>query len=118
MSRIFVVLLLAVVLGSVGCGYGSRNYMGGGAVQATQLVPSSETAGSGDFLLTVTGTGFGTDAVIYWGTTPQASSAYMSTTQVTATIPAADIANMGSVQVYVRSAGMNSNALTFTIQAP
>jgi trimeric autotransporter adhesin len=117
MSRIRVVLLLALALASFGCGYHSRNYMGG-AVQITQLMPSSETAGKGDFLLTVTGSGFGTDAVIYWGTMPQASSAYMSTTQVSATIPAADIANAGMVQVYVRSGGMNSNALTFTIQAP
>lgn len=117
MSRICVVLLLTLVLASAGCGYGSHNYMGG-AVQVTQLMPNSETAGGGDFLLTVTGAGFGTDAVIYWGVTPQASSAYMSTTQVSATIPAADIANVGSVQVYVRSGGMNSNALPFMIQAP
>jgi trimeric autotransporter adhesin len=116
MSRVSVVLLLALVMVSAGCGYHSHNYMGGGALQITQLSPSSETHGSGDFLLTVTGTGFASGAVVYWGTTPQATSAYMSATQVTATIPATDIANAGSVQVYVRSGGMNSNALTFTIQ--
>jgi len=115
MSRLFLVLAVSLALASAGCGYSSRNYMGNGALQITQLMPNSESHGSGDFTLIVTGSGFATGAVVYWGVSPQATT-YVSATEVTAKIPAADIANAGMVQVYVLSAGMSSNSLTFTIQ--
>jgi hypothetical protein len=115
MWRIGFAPLLGLVLVSAGCGY-SRNYMNGnGNPHIAQLTPSSTTAGDAAFVLTVTGTGFGTDSVVYWGTMPL-MTAYASTTQVTADVPATDIANMGTVQVYVHSGGMNSNAVSFTIQ--
>ena len=99
-----------------GCGYSSHNYMNGnGTPKITQLSPSSATANSGAFVLTVSGTGFGTDSLVYWGTTTRATT-YVTTSQVTADITAADIMNAGTVQVYVRSGGANSNAMTFTIQ--
>jgi hypothetical protein len=116
MSRISLAFLLAVGLISVGCGYSSRNYMNGnGNPHIAQLTPNSATSGGMAFMLTITGTGFGADSVAYWGTTPL-TTAYASMTQVTADISMADIANPGSVQVYVHSGGVNSNAMTFTIQ--
>jgi trimeric autotransporter adhesin len=116
MSRISCILLLAVTSISAGCGYGSHNYMGGNGMPAvTQLSPSSTAAGGQGFTLTVTGTGFGTDSLVYWGTTPRMTT-YATTTQVTADITAADIMNAGTVQVYVHSGGANSNAMTFTMQ--
>jgi IPT/TIG domain len=116
MSRISFTLLLAVALISAGCGYSSRNYMNGnGNPRIAQLAPSSTTSGGMAFTLTLTGMGFGADSVVYWGTTPL-TTAYASTTQVTADVPQANIANPGSVQVYVHSGGVNSNAVTFMIQ--
>ena len=116
MARIGLGLLLAVTLVGSGCGYGSHNYMNGnGTPKITQLSPSSATAGSAGFVLTIDGTGFGTDAVVYWGTTAR-MTAYDTTGRVTADITAVDIMNTGSVQVYVHSGGTNSNAVTFTIQ--
>lgn len=116
MWRISFVLLLGLALTSAGCGYSSRNYMNGnGMPNITQLMPNSATAGGGAFTLKVNGTGFGTDSLVYWGTMTRTTT-YVSTTQVTADIMAADIANMGSVQVYVHSGGANSNAVAFTIQ--
>jgi hypothetical protein len=44
------------------------------------------------------------------------TTTYNTTTQVTADIMAADIMNAGTVQVYVHTAGANSNTTTFTIQ--
>lgn len=115
MWRIGFALLLGLVLVSAGCGY-SRNYMNGnGNPHIAQLTPGSATAGDAAFVLTVTGTGFATDSVVYWGMMPMTTT-YASTTQVTADVTAADIANIGTVQVYVHSGGMNSNAVTFTIQ--
>jgi hypothetical protein len=39
-----------------------------------------------------------------------------TTAQVTASVPASDIMNTGTVQVYVHTGGANSSAITFTIQ--
>jgi hypothetical protein len=116
MSRIGLGLLLAIASLGAGCGYGSHNYMNGnGMPKITQLTPASTPANGPAFALTVEGTGFGTDSLVYWGTTTRVTT-YGTTTQVTANITMADIMNAGTVQVYVRSGGANSNAMTFTIQ--
>jgi len=117
MSRIsFGVLLLSITLMGAGCGYGSHNYMNGnGMPRIAQLSPSNTPAGGSAFTLTITGTGFGTDALVYWGTATRTTT-YNSASQITAEITAADIMNAGSVQVYVHTGGANSNAMTFTIQ--
>jgi len=116
MSRISLALLLGMTLMGAGCGYSSRNYMNGnGMPQVAQLVPPTTAPGGGAFVLTVNGTGFGTDSQVYWGMTTRPTT-YVSATQVKANITADDIINVGSVQVYVHSAGANSNAATFTIQ--
>ncbi|SPF34729.1 hypothetical protein SBA1_1320012 [Candidatus Sulfotelmatobacter kueseliae] len=113
-SRISLGLLLAITLMGAACGY-SHNYMNGtGMPTVTQLSPSSTVAGGAAFTLTVQGSGFGTDSLVYWGTTTRATT-YDSASEVTADITAADIMNAGSVQVYVHSGGANSNAMTFTI---
>ena len=111
-----MILLLSAI--SIGCGYGSGyNAMTGGALpQIAQLSPSQVTAGGSAFNLTVKGTGFSSDAVVYWGTTALASSTtYNSTTQVTAAISAPMVANSGTVSVYVHTSAGNSNSMTFTI---
>ena len=116
MSRISLGLLLAITLMAAGCGYSSHNYMNGNGMPAiTQLMPRSATANSGAFVLTVNGSGFGTYALVYWGTATRTTT-YASTSRVTANITDADIMNAGTVQVYVHSGGANSNAVTFTIQ--
>jgi len=116
MSRISLGLLLAITLMGPACGYSSHHYMNGnGMLTITQLMPSSVMANSGAFVLTVNGSGFGTDAVVYWGTATRTTT-YVSTSKVTADITDADIMNPGMMQVYVRSGGANSIALTFTIQ--
>ena len=116
MSRISFGLLLGITLMGAGCGYSSHNYMNGnGTPKITQLMPSSTTANSGAFVLTVNGSGFGTDALVYWGTATRTTT-YVSTSRVTANIMASDIMNAGTVQVYVHSGGANSNAVPFTVQ--
>lgn len=115
MLRISLGLLLAITSMSVGCGYGSHNYMNGnGTPQITTLSPSTTLAGGAAFSLAIKGTGFGTDSLVYWGTTTLTTT-YDSTTQVTANITTAEIMNAGTVPVYIHSGGMNSNAMSFTI---
>lgn len=116
MSRISLGLLLTITLMVAGCGYGSHNYMSGnGMPTLTQLSPSTTAAGGAAFALTIEGAGFGTDSLVYWGTTTRTTT-YVSASQVTASITDTDIMNAGMVQVYVHTGGANSNALTFTIE--
>jgi hypothetical protein len=116
MARITLGLLLGLTFVVAGCGYGSHNYMNGtGAPTITQLSPSTTAAGGLAFTLTIEGSGFGTDSLVYWGTTTRATT-YDTASQLHTEITAADIANVGSVRVYVHSGGANSNAMTFTIQ--
>lgn len=115
MSRFCLTLLLAFVSLTAACGYGSH-YMGGnGAPSITSLSPNMATAGDADFVLTVNGSGFGTDAVVFWNGTALPST-YATTTKVTATVSAADVATAGVIPVYVRSGGKNSNMMNFTVQ--
>jgi hypothetical protein len=114
MKFLFVLLLTAT---AIGCGgYNSTSGGGGGKPpQITALNPSSGPANTA-FTLTVVGSGFGTNSVIYWGTTPLAtnSGGYLSGT-VTANVSAAMVANTGMVSVYVHTGAGNSNSLPFTV---
>lgn len=116
MSRIHVVSLFLLALLAVGCGYGTHYMSGGsGAPNIMTLAPNTKTAGDSAFTLTVTGSGFGTDSVVYWSGTAL-PSAYGTGTTVTAQVSAADVMNVGVFAVYVRSGGKNSNMINFTVQ--
>jgi len=116
MSRTSFLVLLGITLLGVGCGGYSHNYMSGnGMPTIMQLSPPSAMHGGAPFVLTVSGSGFGTDSVLYWGGTALTTT-YASATQVSAKITAADIMNAGAVAVYVHSGGANSNTMDFTVQ--
>jgi hypothetical protein len=117
--KVMCVLLLTVF--ALGCGnYNAAPGMGGGALHIDALVPNSATNGDVAFTLTVNGTGFTTNSVVYWNTTTRTTHFAMAG-QITADIPASDIATAGMATVYVRTTGgaygggANSNSVTFTI---
>jgi hypothetical protein len=89
----------------------------------TSLNPTSTTALGAAFTLTVNGTNFisgSSNSVVRWNGTDRTTT-YVSTTQLTATITAADIATGGTVAVTVFNptpGGGTSGALTFTINNP
>ncbi len=91
--------------------------------QITSLSPNSATAGGSAFTLTVNGSGFingaGSDrSVVHWNGSPRVTT-YISGTQLTATIPAGDIATAGTANVTVVNPGnLTSNTATFTINNP
>src|SRR6266700_4070512 len=66
----------------------------------TSLAPSSATAGTGAFTLTVNGNGFVNGSVVYWKGTSRTTT-YVSGTQLQAAISTADIAVAGTAQVMV-----------------
>lgn len=79
------------------------------------LLPSSKIAGTGAFTLTVNGANFvnGTSGVRWNG--GSRTTTFVSSSQLTAAITAADIASSGTASVTVANGAAVSNALTFTI---
>ena len=82
------------------------------------LSPSSVTAGSPAFPLTVTGTNFVNGAMVQVGGAPPLATTFNSPTSVTATIPAADVVHTGSILISVINpmpGGGTSNALPLQV---
>jgi hypothetical protein len=116
--RLTTILVLALAM--MGCGYGSRNYMNPGGGTATTpsvaaLAPASTAAGSAGFTLTVNGSNFGTNSVVYFNGAAQ-TTMYVSANQVAAAITASEVASSGTIPVYVHSGIYNSNTVNFTVQ--
>jgi len=86
----------------------------------TILSPASATAGGSAFTLTVNGTGFVGTSTVRWNGSDRATT-YVSSTQLTASISAADIATASTTSVTVLNSapgGCTSNPETFTINTP
>ncbi|MFZ0581744.1 MAG: IPT/TIG domain-containing protein [Candidatus Acidiferrales bacterium] len=87
---------------------------------ATSISPSSGTVGGAAFMLTVTGTQFISSSQVLWNGSP-ATTTYVSSTSLTAQIPASDLSSAGMATVAVQNptpGGGTSGNLTFTINAP
>jgi hypothetical protein len=86
-----------------------------GAIAITSLSPNTAAHGGGGFTLTVNGTGFFAGCVVLWGGAVKATT-FVSATQVTALILAADIVSAGTVAVTVFNPGGSLTAgSNFTI---
>ncbi len=84
------------------------------------IAPTSVLAGTAQFTLTVTGTGFVNGSVVQWNGSPRATT-FGSSTQLSAVITAGDIAASGTAQVSVSTpspGGGSSASVPFTIVAP
>jgi uncharacterized protein (TIGR03437 family) len=85
----------------------------------TSLSPTSIVAGSQDFTLTLNGTNFVNGSTVRWNGANR-STTFVSTTQLTAAIPANDVASPSSASVTVFNPGSSggvSNALSFVINS-
>jgi hypothetical protein len=85
----------------------------------TSLQPSSATAGSGAFTLTVNGSSFVSGAVVNFNGNARTTT-FLSANQVSAAILATDVASAGTPSVTVTNpspGGGPSNALTFSVTA-
>src|SRR6266478_6649941 len=115
-------LVGALILGGTGCGGGSGapTHTTNPVPQIASLSPNSTAAGEAAFTLIVTGTGFISGSVVRWNRADRTTT-FVSSSQLTATISANDIAVSGTFQVTVFNpspGGGTSNALTFTINNP
>lgn len=107
MKTMQTVLLAGLLALTLACGYTSKGTTPpvAGAIPAiTALVPNNTNAGGSDMLLTVNGDTFNVDAMINWNGTALATT-YVTAGQLTATVPAADIATAGSAAVTVTNPG-------------
>ena len=87
--------------------------------QLAGLNPASRAAGSEQFTLTLNGSGFVSGAVVRWNNNAR-STIFVSATQLTAFIPASDVAAQGTTTVTVFNpapGGGASGPQTFTITA-
>jgi hypothetical protein len=120
--KVTFVLLIASL--SLSCGYGSKynsqtGGMGGGAAaNIAALVPGSASVGGPGFTLTVNGTSFAANSIVYFNGAPVGTTV-VTASQLMAAIPASGIATAGSKPVYVNSAGntygVNSNTVNFMV---
>ncbi len=117
----FASVLLACLL-AFGCGTGSGNDPHGlktttfSPPSITELVPNSVPVNSVPFFLTVNGTNLNTDAIVVWNDTPL-STTFLGANQVVAMVAETNLMNVGLIRVYVRTAGLNSNTVTFDVTA-
>ena len=85
------------------------------ALTLSTLSPSSAALGGPGFALTVNGNNFVSGSVVRWNGVPRPTT-FVSASQLTAQIPATDLAAGGTAPVTVLNpSGAVSNALTFTI---
>ncbi|HTM69053.1 MAG TPA: hypothetical protein VL426_07220, partial [Candidatus Binatia bacterium] len=83
----------------------------------TAITPNAANAGDAGFTITVDGTNFVTTSVVKWAGSSRTTT-YVSATQLTATINAADVATGGTFNVTVFNptpGGGTSNAQVFTV---
>jgi uncharacterized repeat protein (TIGR01451 family) len=77
--------------------------------------PASASAGSGNFVLTVTGSGFVPGAVLEWNGAERTTN-FVDSSHLTVAIPAADVSQAGTATLVVNNPGSNnSSSISFSI---
>jgi IPT/TIG domain len=80
----------------------------------TALTPNASPVNSVPFFMTVTGTNFGSDAVVFWHGVPQFTRV-VSPTQLLVNVTDTDLSYFGLAPIYVRTQGLNSNTVDFDV---
>jgi IPT/TIG domain len=115
-------VLTGTVIALAGCGGGSKASPppppSNPAAVLASLSPANIIAGGRDFTLTVNGANFTSSATVVWNTSPVPTS-FVSSQQLTATIPASFIVSAGFASVGAYNAtSTESNQLKFRTNNP
>jgi hypothetical protein len=115
MKRLWTAVAVALVgiFAVSGCNDYGNTFQSNTGAFLSSLSPSNAVAGGGDFMLTLTGSGFVTGTIVQWnGRT--LSTTYISGGSVTANVPAALIAKSGTatVQTVNPHSGSQDNGLS------
>src|SRR5262249_34499787 len=98
----------------------AANNAGNGAPSLDSISPSSATAMSGAFTLSVTGENFTASSVVNWNAKAR-PTVFVSSSLLTATINASDLAFTGTVDITVSDRALGggaSNVVAFTVLSP
>ncbi len=125
MKRFLAALAVAVaaMFAADGCSNNNTTFQGNTGAFIAFLAPTDAIAGSPDLTLTVLGQGFVAKTVVQWNGKNLATT-FLSGTQVTAVVPAADIAKQGTATVNSlnpHKGGQDnglSNTIVFIIRPP
>jgi hypothetical protein len=117
--NLWLIVSLLAIIGLSGCGGSSSGSVTSGnpVPSITSLSPSAATAGGAAFTLTVNGSNFISTSAVQWNGS-NATTSYVSATQLTASITALDIVSPGSASVIVVNpapGGGDSGAASFPI---
>lgn len=123
--RILPAAAAGILLALVGCGGNSAPPFNQ-TPTITGIVPSNITAGSDDFTVFISGTGFisGTKGAsfAYWNGAARSTNFNLTTGQLQMTVLKSDVANAGTAQITVINPGPGGGpaqaAVTFTIVTP
>ena len=116
MKRVLAVAACAMVM----VGFGATQRVEAAAPIINSLSPNTKEAGSGTFVMTVSGSNFTTGSVVKWNGS-SVSTGYVSSTQLSATVGSSQVVSTGTANVTVQTSGRKggtSNTLTFTITVP
>jgi hypothetical protein len=78
------------------------------------LSPPSVPVNSVPFTLTVNGSNFGTDAILFWNGAAQ-HTIFVTSNQLMVAVTPEDLDFTGAVPLYVRTLGQNSNTVDFEV---
>jgi autotransporter-associated beta strand protein len=82
------------------------------------LSTSTAVEGSPDLTLTVNGTNFTSASTVDWNGADLGTTTYVSSTELQATVPAADLVEEGSASITVVKGSLTSNTVSFQITDP
>jgi IPT/TIG domain len=108
--------LLLVSLLTIGCGNHDPLSLSStfAPPSITTLAPESVPVNSVPFTMTINGSNFGTDALVFWHGTPQ-FTIFVTPNQLMARVTDTDLLFAGLVPIYVRTGGLNSNTVNFNV---
>jgi hypothetical protein len=109
MKPFYTIALGILIVITLACGYSSKK-TSGSMPAISQLSPSNANAGASSFMLTVDGSNFANMAVVNWNGTAQTTT-FVTAGQLTIMVPAAAVANAGTVQVTVTNPGTSSGGI-------
>jgi len=122
--RYFGFLLVSLL--AIGCGTPGLNHDPAGhdplkvvvfsPPAISELIPNSVPVNSVPFTMTVNGSNFGTDSLVFWQGTPQ-STFFVTSSQLLVKVTDTDLDFMGLVPIYVLTGGQNSNTVDFDVTA-
>ncbi len=116
-SSFALLVILVIGVGCGGSGSSSTPPPTSTSPAISSVAPSTGTAGMAAFTLTVNGSTFVSGSTVQWNGTARTTT-YVSASQLTASITAADVATAGTASVVVANPdGTKSSAANFTITA-